>query len=87
MPMKVRLEPVRIRGVEDGDGALVFWGDALAVVLVRLSDDHGDVTGHWFVEKGFGTLDSPTHPVFETLEAAAIWVAGELGARDVSNDR
>jgi hypothetical protein len=75
--MKVRLEPVLIQGVEHGEGRLAFWDDRLVAVLVRLSEDHGAEAGRWFVEKGFGPLDSPAHPVFRTLEAAIAWLHAE----------
>jgi hypothetical protein len=43
-------------------------------VLVRLSDQHEDVAGHWYYEHGFGPYDGPAHPVFATIEAAQDWI-------------
>ena len=76
--MKVRLDPVTLGGVEDGDGLLAYWEDSLVAVLVRLGTDHGDDAGAWFVEKGFGFLDRPEHPLFETFAAAEAWLRSEL---------
>ena len=34
--------------------------------------------GWWFIEKGFGPLDSPLHPTFPDLAAAEAWLKAEL---------
>jgi hypothetical protein len=73
--VSVTLQPVRIEtGTEDEDGYLVFIEGRLAAILVRLSDQHEELTGCWYYEHGFGPYDGPTHPVFETLEAAQDWI-------------
>ena len=73
--MTLSLQPVRIEtGTADEDGCLVFAGNRLVAVLVRLSDHHEDVAGHWYYEHGFGPYDGPAHPVFTTIEAAQDWI-------------
>ncbi len=73
--MTVTLQPVRVEtGSQDQEGCLVFIDQRLAAVLVRLSDQHDDLTGHWYYEHGFGPFDGPSHPVFGTLDAAQDWI-------------
>ncbi len=74
------LRPVRVdtQG-EDEEGCLVFSDDRLVAVLVRLSGQHGALAGRWHLEHGFGTLDSPEHPSFASLDAARGWVGRRLG--------
>jgi hypothetical protein len=81
--MTVTLQPVRIEtGSDDEDGRLVFADGLLVAVLVRLSDQHGDMTGQWYYEHGFGRFDGPGHPTFATLEAAQDWITRrQAGAR------
>lgn len=76
--MTVRIEPVRIDGVEDGEGGLAYREDRLVAVLVRLGEHHGAQAGSWFVEQGFGPLDRRVHPTFPSLEAARAWLTSEL---------
>jgi hypothetical protein len=73
------LEPVRVAtGGEGEEGRLVFADGRLAAVLVRLSEQHGELAGRWFLEAGFGRLDGPNHPVFDDLAAAETWVDDRL---------
>ena len=73
--MTLSLQPVRVAtGTEDEEGCLVFAGNRLVAVLVRLSDQHEHVAGHWYYEHGFGPYDGPAHPVFATIEAAQDWI-------------
>ncbi len=77
--MTLTLQPVRVNtGSKDEDGLLVFANGRLVAVLVRLSDEHGERTGQWFFEHGFGRLDGATHPIFANVEAAQDWIAGRL---------
>ena len=78
--MTLWLQPVRVdTGGEDEEGCLVFVDGKLAAVLVRLSDQHGDMAGHWFLEHGFGKLDGVEHPIFDGIEAAQDWITHHLG--------
>lgn len=75
------LRPVLVEtGCPDEQGRLVFHGERLVAVLVRLSDQHGDMAGRWYLEHGFGRLDDgPVRPCFEGLDAARDWIARRLG--------
>ena len=73
--MTLTLEPVHIQtGSSDEEGRLVFADGRLVAVLVRLSDQHGDVAGHWYYEHGFGPFNGPAHPTFPPLEAAQNYI-------------
>ena len=75
--MKLELQRVRIATGSDEDGLLVFDGDRLVAVLVRLSDLHDDAAGQWFLETGFGPLDGE-HPSFVDLDHAQNWITARL---------
>ena len=66
-------------GGADEDGCLVFRDGKLAAALVRLSEQHGDMAGRWFLEHGFGGLDGPWYPLFDSLDAAKDWIAHHPG--------
>ena len=73
------LQPVRVNtSSKDENGLLVFADGRLVAVLVRLSDEHGDKAGRWFLEHGFNRLDGPAHPTFGDIEAAQDWIAQQL---------
>jgi hypothetical protein len=75
------LQPVRVAtGGEGEEGRLVFAGDRLVAVLVRLSEQHGEQAGCWFFEAGFGRLDGPNHPTFGELPDAEAWIVARLAA-------
>jgi hypothetical protein len=77
--MTLKLEPVRVAtGSNDQDGLLVFAGAVLVAVLVRLSDEHGDQEGWWFLEAGFRLVDGSDQPVFATLDDAKQWIEARL---------
>ena len=80
--MSFALQPVRVAtGPGDEEGCLVFTDGRLLAVLVRLSEGYDDLSGTWFLEHGFGTLDGPTHPTFADIDAAQAWTARvSLGA-------
>ena len=78
----VTLLPVLVgTGTADEDGRLVFHGGKMVAVLVRLSHQHEGVSGHWFLEHGFGRVDHPCPPVFDGLDPACAWIARRLGPR------
>ena len=75
----VTRQSVRLNtGGPDEEGCLVFVDGKLVAVLVRLSTEHGDAAGRWFLEHGFGPLDTPEQPLFEDLGAAERWIAGQV---------
>lgn len=80
------LRPVRVEtGSADEEGRLVFHDGKLVAVLLRLSEQHGDMAGRWFLEHGFGPLDgppsTPCHPDFDDLGTAREWIGRRLGGR------
>jgi hypothetical protein len=81
--VNVTFQPVRVdTGGPDEEGSLAFMDDRLAVVLVRLSDQHGSSSGHWFVEAAFGPYDGPNHPTFPDVGAATEWLLERAATRD-----
>ncbi|MCJ2093090.1 hypothetical protein MKK67_11350 [Methylobacterium sp. J-072] len=77
--MTLRLQPVQIAtGSYDVDGQLVFADGFLTAVLVKLSGYHDDMAGMWFLEAGFGWVDTPTRPTFADLDAAQTWIEERL---------
>jgi hypothetical protein len=73
--MKLRLQKARIAtGGPDEEGYLFFGDERLVAVLVRLSHQHEEQAGKWFLEHGFGPLDNGEHPIFDDLDAAQSWI-------------
>jgi hypothetical protein len=73
--MNLHLQPVQVAtGSYDTEGQLVFADGFLAAVLVRLSDFHESMAGMWFLEAGFGRVDTPTRPTFSDLDEAQDWI-------------
>jgi hypothetical protein len=69
--MSLSLQPVRVGNGSDEEGMLVFDdGQRLVAVLTHLSDQYGDVSGHWYLEAKFGLLDGLDHPTYADLDAA-----------------
>jgi hypothetical protein len=74
------VQPMRVdTGGNDEEGLLVLADERLVAVLVRLSDQHDDKAGQWFLEHGFGRLDGTAHPTFRDVEAAKDWIAARVG--------
>jgi hypothetical protein len=77
--MSLRLQPVRVKtGCDDIEGHLVFRGDFLVALLVRLSDEHAEDAGKWFLERGFGRADYASPPLFADLDEAQTWITWRL---------
>ncbi|CAO4145405.1 hypothetical protein [Methylorubrum extorquens] len=80
--MTLRLRPVQVgTGGSDTESLLVFSDGFLVAVLVQLSDDHGEATGMWFLEAGFGPVDHPVPPTFADLDDAQSWIEKRLAIR------
>ena len=79
--MRLLLQPVRVATGHDEEGLLVFAEGRLVAVLVRLTEEHDDLAGLWFLEVGFGPLGEQTYPTFADLEAAQNWIGQRLGQR------
>jgi hypothetical protein len=77
--MSFTLQPVRVANGSDEEGLLVFNGHRrLVAVLTHLSDQYDGVSGHWYLEAGFGRLDGPDHPTFANLQEAQEWLRQHL---------
>lgn len=78
--MSLTLQPVRVStGSDDTDSHLVFADGYLVAVLVQLSDQHGDEVGRWFLEAGFGRVESSARPpTFADLDEAQTWIIEQL---------
>lgn len=72
--MTILFRPIAVDTTSgDQEGQLVVRNDKLIAVLVKLSSDHGELSGRWFVEKGFGAFNGPGHPTFASLQLAEQW--------------
>jgi len=77
--MNFHLQPVQVAtGSADAESYLVFTDGFLVAVLVRLSDQHEEASGQWFLEAGFGRVDNPHPPIFVDLDQAQSWIADQL---------
>ena len=80
--MNLHTRPIRVANGTDEDGVLVFTGeDRLAAILTRLTEQHEDLAGLWFLETGFGPVDGPNHPTFASLDEALDWINARLHSR------
>ncbi|MHB2210702.1 hypothetical protein [Methylobacterium sp. CM6257] len=77
--MSLRLQPVQVAtGSADQDSHLVFHDGFLVAVLVCLSDEHEDAAGKWFLEAGFGRVNTAAPPTFADLDEAQGWIEQRL---------
>lgn len=77
--MSLSLQPVRVATGSDEEGMLVFDADhRLAAVLTHLGEQYDGVSGHWYLEAGFGRLNGLTQPTFVDLDAAQEWISRHL---------
>ncbi len=77
--MTLTLQPVRVGNGSDEEGLLVFDGEQrLVAVLTHLGEQYDGLSGHWYLEAGFGRLDGPDHPTFADLEGAQEWIRQRL---------
>jgi hypothetical protein len=75
----ISFQPVQVATGDDEDGLLVFADGLLVGVLVRLSDQHGEMAGRWFVEAAFGPVaDMVVRPTFPDVEAVQDWLSERL---------
>jgi hypothetical protein len=69
--MTLTLQPVQVANGSDEEGMLVFDASRrLVAVLTHLSDRYDSVSGHWYLEAGFGVLEGLDHPTYADLDAA-----------------
>ncbi len=77
--MSLTLQPVRVANGSDEEGLLVFdEHQRLVAVLTHLGEQYDGLSGHWFLEVGFGRLHGPTQPTFADLDAAQGWISRRL---------
>ena len=77
--MSLTLQPVQVATDYDEEGVLVFNEDRrLVALLTHLSAQNEVAPGQWFLEAGFGRLDSVSHPVFADLDVAQDWISRRL---------
>ena len=65
------------------EGCLVFSGERLAAVLVRVSQDDTGRSDGWFLEAGFGPCSAlfvPPPPIFSDLPQAEAWLREQIDA-------
>jgi hypothetical protein len=81
MASDLLLQPVRIATNSiDEDARLVLVGGQLVAVLVRLADPvHDNQVGRWFLEAAFGRCTRAAAPIFDSLDAAQVWIRRQLG--------
>lgn len=79
--MSLHLQPVQIAtGSDDTESRLVFADGFLVAVLVRLSDEHEDEAGRWFLEAAFGRVADPNPPTFADMSEAQEWIEQQLSS-------
>jgi hypothetical protein len=77
--MSYTLQPVRVGNGSDEEGLLVFNGEQrLMAVLTHLGEQYDGLSGHWYLEAGFGRLDVQDHPTYADLEDAREWIRQRL---------
>lgn len=64
-------------GHED-EGVLAFYDDHLIAVLVKLAANNEAAPGQWFLEYGFEAPGATSHPLFDDLAAAEVWLLKQL---------
>ena len=79
--MNLQLQPVQVAtGSKDTESQLVFADGFLVAVLVRLSEEHADEAGRWYLEAGFGPVDDPHPPTFASVHEAQAWITHRLAS-------
>ncbi|MCJ2019578.1 hypothetical protein MKK84_19430 [Methylobacterium sp. E-065] len=77
--MSLRLQPIQVAtGDADQESQLVFHDGFLVAVLVRLSHEYEDEAGKWYLEVGFGRVNTATPPTFTDLGEAQGWIEQRL---------
>ena len=80
--MRLALQPVRVATSLDEEGVLVFDNaERLVAVLTHLGNGYGDDSGRWYLEAGFGRVDSFNHPTFPDLDTAKDWISRRFEER------
>jgi hypothetical protein len=77
--MALELKPVALNHETDTDGRLVYADGRLAALLTRLSEQHEERAGRWFLEFALSPLESGQRE-FADLDEAESWIRKELTA-------
>jgi hypothetical protein len=83
--MALELKPVQLNHETDTDGRLVYNDGRLAALLTRLSDQHEERAGRWFLEFGLNPLDSGQRE-FANLAEAESWIRQQLAALPIISE-
>lgn len=75
--MTLEIRPIELANDDDKEGRLVLHDGRLAAVLSKLSDQHPERSGRWFMELGFGAL-ARCGMEFESLDEAKSWIERRL---------
>jgi hypothetical protein len=80
--MTFTLQSVRVANGFDEEGMLVFDEEQrLVAVLTHLGDQYDGISGHWYLEAGFGPLGGPDHPTYVNLADAKTSIGRRLAGR------
>ena len=82
-PSSFELRATKIAtGSEDERGVLVFVGEFIVAILIRLDASfYESAKGSWYLEVGFGACEGVPEP-FERLSDGLLWIADRLGMRN-----
>jgi len=75
---EVTFAPIKVRVAGQAEGQLALVDDALVAVLVKLDDSHGELSGRWYAEAAFNSLERMDEMTFQTLDEAANWIKSWL---------
>lgn len=71
--MVLYFEPIQIATPDATEAVLVFSRDKVVAVLSHLSEAHGELAGHWFVECAFGEpAEGRTFASFDDFRTALV---------------
>jgi hypothetical protein len=77
--MTFTLRSVRVANGVDEEGMLVFDEEQrLVAVLTHLGDQYDGLSGHWYLEAGFGRLGGPNQPTYTNLADAQTSIGRRL---------
>jgi hypothetical protein len=77
--MALELQSVKLALENDTDGRLVFADGRLIALLSKLSDQHAENAGRWYLEYGIGKLGFQ-EANFADLEEASRWIENTIAA-------
>ena len=75
---EITFAPIKVRVAGQAEGQLALVDDTLVAVLVKLDDSHGELSGRWYAEAAFNSLERMDEMAFQTLDEAANWIKSWL---------